>query len=130
MIIFLSFPSFSISSLSFFLLFNPNQNLFFIVSSFIKSSFFFYHVFLIRYSFLSSFISLSCLIQFFQVICVFANFSLYSFEISFRCDIVLFSVLLLLILHFHFSKLLFHFFFIPFFLKHAAIPKRDSDKHA
>ena len=74
--IFLSFPPFSISSLSFFLLFNPNQktnlSLHFTYS---KSSFSLYHVFLIRYYFLSSFISLSCLIHFIQSV-VFANVSL------------------------------------------------------
>ena len=61
---FRSFPPFSISSpLSYFLLFNPYQKKIFLASSFITSSFSLYHVFLIRYYYLSSVISLSCLIQ-------------------------------------------------------------------
>ena len=93
----------------------------FIVSSFIKSSFCFYHVFLIR-SFLSSFISLSCLIQFFQSF-VFANFSLlfiwYIVPLWYRslfCFTFTYSA-------FPFLKVVFSFCLYSILLKHAAIPK-------
>ena len=49
------------------------------------------------------------------------TFLFHSFEISFRCDIVLFSVLPLLILRFPFLKVLISFFLYSILLKHAAI---------
>ena len=94
----------------------------FIVSSFIKSSFFLYHGFLIRYSSLSYFISLSCLIQFFQSF-VFANFSL-----SFIWNIVPLWYRSLFRLTFTYSafpflKVVISFFLYSVLLKHAAILK-------
>ena len=76
MIIFLFF-SFIFDFLAVILSFVQSQSKF-VLSLFLlllNHLFFLYHVFLIRYSFFFSFISLSCLIQFFQSF-VFANFSL------------------------------------------------------
>ena len=74
-----SFPPFSISSLSLSLSFNPNQDVSFIASSFIKSSLYLHHVCLFRYSFFS-FISLSCLIQSFQTFVFVSIFCIYPDE--------------------------------------------------
>ena len=71
LIIFRSFPPFSNSSLSLFLLFNPYHQDFFL--SLLLPLLNYLSLFIMF--FLSSFISLSCLIQFFQSF-VFANFSL------------------------------------------------------
>ena len=123
-IIFCFFPPFYISSLSFFLLFNPSQDFSFIASSsFIKWSLFLYHVFIIHI-FLFSFISLSRLIQFFPSF-IFANFYLSFIWIIVCCDIVLCSVLPLLIQHFPFHKVVvylpFTYMFYSILLKNAAI---------
>ena len=59
------------------------------------------------------------------------TFLFHSFEISFRCDIVLFSVLPLLFLPFavfHFSKLLFRCCFCLYYVFHSFIRTNMHDK--
>ena len=80
-------------------------------SSSMKPSCCLQHVSLIRYSCLSSFLSLSCHFLFSHS--SLPTFLFHSFGILFRRDIVLLSVLPLLFCVFHFSKC--------FFLQHAAI---------
>ena len=118
LIMFLSFPPFSISSLSFFLLFNRNQDLFF-------HCFFFYHnlslfitFILIRYYFLSYFVSLSCLIKFFQSF-VFANFCLSFIHLKYR-SLFCFT---LLILRFPFLKVDISFLLYSILLNYAVVLK-------
>ena len=111
LIMFLSFPPFSISSLSFFVLFNRNQYLFF-------HCFFFYQIMLLSSSRLFLFVILFflllslCLVLFnsFSHLSLQTFFLFHSFEISFS-----FPFYLSLFCVFHFSKLLFRFCFIPFF---------------
>ena len=111
LIILLSFPPFSISSLS-LVYSSPNQDVSFIAPSFIKSSF----LSSSGYYFLSYFlVVLSHSIP--SIICL---RKMYSFiHLKYRPDvhgIVVFSISPLLFCVFHFSKLLSRFyFFIPFF---------------
>ena len=115
LIIFLSFFSSIFDFLAVFLSFVQSQSRFFFhCFFFIKSSFSLYHVFLIRYSFLSSFISLNWLVlinAFSHCLC-----KLFSFIHFKYCSVVIsfsFPFYLYLFCVFHFSKLLFRFFFIP-----------------
>ena len=81
---FSSFPPFSISSLSFFLLFNPNQDSFFHCFFFYSIIFSLDHVFLFVILF---FLLLSlCLVLFNSFRIVFSNFLFHSFETLFRCE--------------------------------------------
>ena len=109
LIIFLSFPPFSISSPSLFLLFNPNQNLLSLLLLLLNHlavciTFFLFVIFF--------FLLFSLCLVLFNA---FSHSSLqtilfHSFEILFRYNIVLFSVLPLLILRFPFLKVVIGFF--------------------
>ena len=115
LIIFLSFPTFSmLQSSHFFLLFNPIQDFSFIAPSFIKSSFYRFIMFFLFVILIFFLLLLSWFIQFFQSL-IFANFSL-SFIWNFVLLWYPFSFLISLYLFcvFHLWKLIFLFSF-PFF---------------
>ena len=115
LIIFLSFPPFSISSLSFFLLFNPNQFVSFIASSLLNHLAVFITFFLFVILFFLLFSLCLVLFHFLSLrLC-----KLFSFIHLEYCSVVIsfsFPFYLYLFCVFHFSKMLFFFFF-----QHAAI---------